>query len=384
MKKGCDWVLTAAVGSRAGCASLLMQPQSGFRLVTTSPSPSSMLLRSTQAFPQKRELHVDLHGGRSSVSGVVASVFGATGFVGRYVVNRLGKIGSQVVIPYRGEEKAYRHLKTMGDLGQIVPIWYAIRDYESVKRAMQHSNVVINLVGRNYETRNFTLEDVHVHGAATIARAAKEVGIERLIHVSAANASETSSSHWLRTKAAGEKAVKQIFPEATILRPTPMFGLHDWFVMRYTRLAKYWPFYPLILPDHKVQPLWAGDMGTALMNALASNDTKGKTYELGGPTIYTNAELADLILDTTLLKKPVVHVPYAPFAALTSITDKVFRLPKFTYKELEAMRAGDQVVDRKAHPLGIEELGVEHRAEILDITRNALRDYRQPGHLGEF
>jgi NADH dehydrogenase (ubiquinone) 1 alpha subcomplex subunit 9 len=158
------------------------------------------------------------------VSGIVATVYGSTGFLGRYIVSGLGtvtvcgfvltfsgKIGSQVIIPYRGEEKSYDHLKVTGDLGQIVPLKWDYRDKDSIRRSAQYSNVIINVMGRTFDTRNFTQRQVHVDAARNIAevvllflylkstQVAKELGVERLIHVSALGAQKCSSD-WGKTK----------------------------------------------------------------------------------------------------------------------------------------------------------------------------------------
>jgi len=172
-----------------------------------------------------------VEGGRSSVSGVIATVFGCTGFLGRYVVNSLGRVGSQVVIPYRGEEKSYNHLKVMGDLGQIIPLKWDLKDKDSIRNAAKYSNVIINLVGSRYDTRNFTLYDVHVDGAKRIAEVAKELKVDKFIHVSALGASLEASSDWLKSKAEGELAVKSVYPDVTIIRPATMFGARDFFYL---------------------------------------------------------------------------------------------------------------------------------------------------------
>ncbi|KAL6516213.1 hypothetical protein OROGR_019518 [Orobanche gracilis] len=156
-------------------------------------------------------------GGRSSVSGIIATVFGATGFLGRYLVQQLAKMGSQVLVPFRGSEDSPRHLKLMGDLGQIVPMSYNPRDENSIKAVMAKANVVINLIGREYETRNYSFEEVNHHMAeqlAVKAQIAKEHGgIMRYIQVSCLGASPSSPSRMLRTKAAAEEAVLHELPE---------------------------------------------------------------------------------------------------------------------------------------------------------------------------
>jgi len=156
------------------------------------------------------------------VSGIVATVFGSTGFLGRYVVNRFGRIGSQVIVPYRsaGGDYQIQHLRVMGDVGQIVPVRWTLRDEESIYNAVKHSNVVVNLVGQKYETRNFDFEEVHVEGARRIARIAREADVERFVHVSLAPHDPANDSKWVQSKSRGELAVREVFPASTIIRPT--------------------------------------------------------------------------------------------------------------------------------------------------------------------
>jgi len=176
-------------------------------------------------------------GGRSSFSGIVATVFGTTGFTGRYVANKLGKIGSQIILPYRCDFYDARHLKLVGDLGQVLFQPFDLRDINSIKKSMKYSNVVINLIGRDWETKNFKFDDVHVEGARAIARAARESGVERLIHVSALNATKSPQSYYMRkpsnffpSKLRGEEAVLEEFPNATIFRPSDIYGQEDRFL----------------------------------------------------------------------------------------------------------------------------------------------------------
>jgi len=326
-----------------------------------------------------RELHVNLQGGRSSVSGVVATVFGCTGFLGRFVVNRLGKIGSQVIVPYRGEETAFRHLKVMGDLGQIAPVWFDLRDKETVRRAVQYSNVVINLLGKRWETRNFSFDDVHPEATRTIAEAAKEAGVERFIQVSAVGADVNSPSAFARSKGESEKVLREIFPDATILRPTVLYGARDNFLVKWGMIARYWPAFVRTLKDTKFQPLYVADMATALMNALADPETAGKTYELGGPKAYTLEEITELVTRLTFLEPTVVDVPFPALRAFAQVTQPFLRKPRFTVEELDYWKAGDVVVPENA-PLTINNLNfsTEDLTVLEKEAVNFLRLYRKP------
>lgn len=156
-------------------------------------------------------------------------MFGATGFLGRYVVSKLARQGNQVVVPYRDEDEK-RHLRVVGDLGQIVPLEWDLRNEKQIDECLRHSDTVINLTGRNYETKNFTFQDVHVDGARRIAEAAQAAGVARLIHISHLSANPESPSGFLRTKALGEDAVRRAFPGATVVRPATMFGHEDRFL----------------------------------------------------------------------------------------------------------------------------------------------------------
>ncbi|PNF28532.1 NADH dehydrogenase [ubiquinone] 1 alpha subcomplex subunit 9, mitochondrial [Cryptotermes secundus] len=242
-------------------------------------------------------------GGRSSFNGIVATVFGATGFLGRYVCNRLGKIGTQMILPYRGDHYDALRLKLVGDLGQVLFAPYDLRDEESIKKAIRYSNVVINLVGRDWETKNFTFDDVHVKGARTLARLAKEAGVEKFIHVSALNATSNpkpiiikTGSKFLRSKYYGELAVKEEFPEAIIIKPAIIYGQEDRFLRSYTKFLRHqMRAVPLWQKGEQTvkQPVFVSDVAAAIVNAVKDPDTVGKTYQAVGPRRYLLGDLVD-------------------------------------------------------------------------------------------
>lgn len=176
-------------------------------------------------------------GGRSSFNGIVATVFGATGFTGRYLCNRLGKIGSQLILPYRADQYEALRLRLCGDLGQVLFTPYNLKDEKSIEKAVRYSNVVINLVGRDWETKNFKFDDVHVKGAEAIARIARKAGVKRFIHVSALNCAENPEPHvlpkgskFLKSKWESEQRVREHFPDAVIFRPADIYGQEDRFL----------------------------------------------------------------------------------------------------------------------------------------------------------
>ncbi|KAG1359672.1 putative Myosin-8 [Cocos nucifera] len=221
-------------------------------------------------------------GGRSSVSGIIATVFGATGFLGRYVVQQLGlasdmsaKMGSQVLVPFRGSEDSHRHLKLMGDLGQIVPMKYNPRDENSIKAVMAKANVVLNLIGREYETRNYSFEEVN-------------------------------------------HAMAEQLAVATIMKPGTLIGTEDRILNRWAQFAKKWGFLPLIGDGStKIQPIYVVDVAAAIIASLKDDGySMGKVYELGGPDVFTVHQLAELMYDMIREWPRYVKVPF-PVAKVT-------------------------------------------------------------------
>ncbi|CAA0823920.1 ABC transporter C family member 5, partial [Striga hermonthica] len=325
-------------------------------------------------------------GGRSSVSGIVATVFGATGFLGRYLVQQLAKMGSQVLVPFRGSEDSPRHLKLMGDLGQIVPMKYNPRDEDSVKAVMAKANVVINLIGREYETRNYSFEEVNHHIAEQLAVIAKEHGgIMRYIQVSCLGASSSSKSKLLRTKAAAEEAVLRELPEATVMRPAVMIGTEDRILNPWAHFAKKYSFLPLIGDGStKFQPVYVVDVASAIIAALKDDGTSmGKVYELGGPDVYTMHELAELMYDTIREWPRYVKIPLPIAKAIATPRElflkKVpFPMPTptiFNLDQIEALSV-DTLVSEDA--LTFEDLGIAPR-KLKGYPVEFLIQYRKGG-----
>ncbi|WVY95627.1 hypothetical protein V8G54_027778 [Vigna mungo] len=298
--------------------------------------------------------------------GIIATVFGATGFLGRYVVQQLAKMGSQVLVPFRGSEDCPRHLKLMGDLGQIVPMKYNPRDESSVKAVMAKANVVINLIGRDYETRNYSFEEVHYHMAENLAKISREHGgILRFIQVSCLGASPSSPSRMLRAKAAAEEVVLRELPEATILKPAVMIGTEDRILNPWAHFAKKYGFIPLFgNGSTKIQPVYVVDVAAALTTVLKDDGTSmGKTYELGGPEIFTVHDLAELMYETIREWPRYVKVPFPIAKALATpreiLLNKVpFPLPTPEILNLDKIQAltTDTIVSENA--LTFNDLGI--------------------------
>jgi NADH dehydrogenase len=264
------------------------------------------------------------------MNGRRVTVFGGAGFLGRHIVRRLAAQGAVVRVAVRDPEDAL-FLKPMGEVGQIVPMAADVADPASVRAAVTGAERVINLVGILSEWGRATFRRVHVEGAATVAAAAAEAGATSLLHVSALGADPASPSAYARTKAEGEAAVRAAFPGAVVFRPSVVFGPEDGFFNRFAALARVSPVLPVIgapawprigwagrgleidlfgRGGPRFQPVYVADVADAAMAALDDKRARGRTFQLGGPTIYSFKEIMELVLKATGRKRLLAPVPY--------------------------------------------------------------------------
>ncbi|CAK7201874.1 Protein-lysine N-methyltransferase efm5 [Sporothrix eucalyptigena] len=312
---------------------------------------------------------IRVQGGRSSLGGHTATVFGATGALGRYIVNRLARQGCTVVVPFR-EEMAKRHLKVTGDLGRIVFMEYDLRNTASIEESVRHSDVVYNLVGRNYPTKNFSLEDVHVEGTERIAEAVAKYDVDRYIHVSSYNADPNSPSEFYATKGRGERVAREIFPETTIVRPAPMFGFEDNLLLR---LAGIYNVFTANNMQERYWPVHVIDVGQALELMLYDDNTAGKTFELYGPKNYSTAELAEIVDREIFKKRRHINLPKALLKPAATLLNKALWWPVLSGEDVEREFI-DQTIDENAKTF--KDLGIENPGEIADFTYHYLQGYR--------
>jgi len=283
----------------------------------------------------------------------VATVFGGSGFLGRYVVKRLAHKGYVVRVAVRDPE-ATLFLKPAGAVGQIVPLYASVTEEATVQRAVEGAEVVVNLVGILAEHRRGAFQAVHAEGAGRIARLAAAAGTRHLLHVSAIGADPASPSRYATTKAAGEQAVRQAFPQATIFRPSIVFGAEDQFFNRFAAMARMLPVMPVIAGDTRLQPVFVGDVADAMMAALARPETAGKTYELGGPRVWTFREILAFILKETGRQRPLMTIPMG-LARIQAALMELLPGKPLTRDQLR-MLARDNVV--AAGAAGLPELGI--------------------------
>jgi uncharacterized protein YbjT (DUF2867 family) len=283
----------------------------------------------------------------------VATVFGGSGFIGRYVVKRLAQQGFIVRVPSRDPEGAL-FLKPMGAVGQVVPLYASVTHEATVHRAVEAAEIVVNLVGLLAESGSASFQAIHVEGAERIARLSAAAGVSRLVQISAIGADPASPSRYASTKGKAEQAVLEAFPGATILRPSLVFGLEDNFFNRFAAIARLSPIMPVIAGGSKMQPVFVADVADAVMAALASPATKGKIFELGGPMVWTFRDILAFILKTTQRHRRLVDIPMGIARIQASILQHVPGKP-LTPDQL-LMLEHDNVVSPGAP--GLADLGI--------------------------
>src|SRR5580704_908086 len=283
----------------------------------------------------------------------VATVFGGSGFIGRYIVKRLAHKGFVVRVAVRDPQAAL-FLKPMGAVGQIVPLYASVMNEGTVHRAVAGAEVVVNLVGALTESRAASFQAVHVEGAERIARLAAANGVHRLIQTSAIGADPNSPSRYASTKGKGEQAALAAFPAASILRPSLVFGVEDKFFNRFAEIARISPFMPVISGDTKMQPVFVADVANATMAVLSFDASMGKVYELGGPRVWTFREILAFILKQTRRHKRLVDIPMGIARLQAAILQHAPGKP-LTPDQL-LMLSKDNVVSPDA--LGLADLGI--------------------------
>ena len=283
----------------------------------------------------------------------VATVFGGSGFLGRYIVRRLAADGHVVRVAVRHPANA-NALRPMGRVGQIVPTYAALDDEASVARAVAGSSIVVNLVGILAESRRGDFQRMHEEGAGRIARLAAASGTERLVQMSAIGADPESPSAYGRSKAGGEAAVRAAFPAATILRPSVVFGPEDAFFNRFGAMARLSPIMPVFSGETRLQPVYAGDVADAVRVVVQEHAPTGGLYELGGPRVWTFRELLAWMLAQMHRKRPLIDVPPGLARIQAAFLEHVPGKP-LTRDQL-AMLSRDNVV--AGGMAGLEALGI--------------------------
>jgi NADH dehydrogenase len=321
--------------------------------------------------------------GISLNNGALVTIYGGSGFLGRNVVRALAKTGARMRVAVRRPDLA-GHLQPLGGVGQITPVQANVRFPDTLIAPAEGADAVVNLVGILAPSGKQTFKAVQDDGARHVAEAARKVGAKAMVHVSAIGADPNSPAAYARTKAAGEQAVREVFPEAVILRPSVVFGPEDQFFNRFAALARLSPALPLIGGGRtKLQPVFVGDVAKAVQAALTGTAAPGSTYELGGPEIMTLKEVMQRVLAYTMRRRLLVNLPF-PIAKLQGALLQLLPNPPLTLDQVRLLQT-DNVVSEEAkrEARTLEGLGIEPVA-VEAVVPDYLEQYRPRGQFSRY
>jgi uncharacterized protein YbjT (DUF2867 family) len=318
----------------------------------------------------------------------LVTIFGGSGFVGGQIVRALAKQGWRIRVAVRKPWRAYR-LRLLGDVGQIEIVQASVRVPETVERALEGAEAAIYAVGVLYESGRQTFEAVQAEGPRVVAETAARLGVRNFVLISAIGADAASASQYARTKAEGEAAVRGAIPGAVILRPSIVFGPEDQFFNRFAAMAVLSPVLPLMGGgETRMQPVFVADVARAAARALADPDAAGRTYELGGPTVYSFRELMQITLAEIGRSRLLLTVPWGLAGILGAAGDALAGLqaplpmippPPITTDQVALLKT-DNVVAPGA--LGFADLGLAPTA-LEPIIPTYLYRYRKGGQYAD-
>ena len=321
----------------------------------------------------------------------LVTIFGGSGFVGRYAAHALVREGWRVRVAVRKPHLA-GDVKLAGPPGWVDLAQANIRNKMSVERAVKDADVVINLVGILLEKGPQSFDGTQREGAINVAEAAAKAGVKRFVQISAIGADPDANSDYARTKAEAEEGVREVFPEAVILRPSVVFGPEDDFLNKFAGMASspisnVLPFLPAIGGGKtKLQPVYAGDVADAIAAAATRDDVEGKTYELGGPRVYTFKELYEIIFETIDRKRFSLPLPFFIAKPLGLTLGAIWSVPPVSFGFFgPAPITGDQVEMLKVDnvvaddALTLADLGVTDIESVEAIAPSYLWPYRAYG-----
>jgi len=309
----------------------------------------------------------------------LVTLFGGSGFIGRYAARTLVKTGYRVRVAVRRPHLA-GEVRLAGAPGWVDIVQANVRNEESVAAALEGAAAAVNLVGILYEKGPQNYEAAQLDGAVNVAKACQAQGIDRLIHVSAIGADPEAKADYAKTKGEAEVAIREVMPSAVILRPSIVFGPEDQFFNRFAKMARLSPMIPVVGGSTRFQPVWVQDVAEAAARA-ALGKVAGGIYELGGPNTYSFRELIELMLRVIRRRRLIMDVPF--FVA--RIQGNIFSLlpnPPITVDQVRLLKT-DNVVGEGAQ--GFEALGIVPEAPdgIIESYLYPYRPYGQYATLTE-
>jgi len=289
----------------------------------------------------------------------LVTIYGGSGFVGRYIARRMAQAGWRVRVAVRRPNEAM-HVKPYGVVGQVEPVFCNIRDDASVRAVMQGADAVVNCVGTFDRKGKNSFDAVQDKGATRIARIAAEEGVAHLVHLSAIGADAASDSHYARSKAAGEAGILKHFPTAVILRPSVIFGPEDQFFNRFAGMTRLGPVLPVVGADSRFQPVYVDDVAQAAVMGVMGCAAPG-IYELGGPEAVSFRGLMQQMLQVIRRRRLIVNIPFGVAALMAGVMELVQTVtlglvpPQITRDQVRSLRRDNVVTDGAK---GFDALGI--------------------------
>ncbi|EAQ24510.1 NADH ubiquinone oxidoreductase, putative [Roseovarius sp. 217] len=293
----------------------------------------------------------------------LVTIYGGSGFVGRYIARRMAQAGWRVRVAVRRPNEAI-HVKPYGVVGQVEPVFCNIRDDASVRAVMQGADAVVNCVGTFDRKGKNSFDAIQAEGATRVARMAAEVGVAHLVHISAIGADAESDSAYARSKAAGEAGILKHFPGAVILRPSVIFGPEDQFFNRFAAMTRFGPVLPVVGAETRFQPVYVDDVAQAAVMGAMGQAAPG-IYELGGPEVASFRALMQQMLGVIRRSRLIVNIPFGVAAILAGVMELVQTVtlglipPQITRDQVRSLRV-DNVVSEQAK--GFDSLGISPTA----------------------
>ncbi|KJS41955.1 MAG: 3-beta hydroxysteroid dehydrogenase [Roseovarius sp. BRH_c41] len=293
----------------------------------------------------------------------LVTIYGGSGFVGRYIARRMAQAGWRVRVAVRRPNEAI-HVKPYGVVGQVEPVFCNIRDDASVRAVMQGADAVVNCVGTFDRKGKNSFDAIQAEGATRVARMAAEVGVAHLVHISAIGADAESDGAYARSKAAGEAGILKHFPGAVILRPSVIFGPEDQFFNRFAAMTRFGPVLPVVGAETRFQPVYVDDVAQAAVMGAMGQAAPG-IYELGGPEVASFRTLMQQMLGVIRRSRLIVNIPFGVAAILAGAMELVQTVtlglipPQITRDQVRSLRV-DNVVSEQAK--GFDSLGISPMA----------------------
>lgn len=310
----------------------------------------------------------------------LVTIIGGSGFVGRYIARRMAREGWRIRVAVRRPNDAL-FVKPYGAVGQVEPVFCNIRDDASVRAVVSGADSVINCVGILNPRGKNRFDAVQTEGAGRVARIAAEQGVKHLVHLSAIGADAQSDSHYARTKAGGEAAVLEHFPNAVILRPSVVFGADDQFFNRFAGMSRLGPILPVVGADARFQPVHVDDVAQAAAMAADGKAPAG-IHELGGPDVMTFRELMQIMLGVIQRRRLIVNIPFfaarimgGVFDGMQMVSLGLFNNRFLTRDQVRNLRR-DNIVGPDAS--GFRELGIQP-TPMMAVLPEYLWRYRPSG-----